>query len=51
MKEGTQEEVSLDNVIETIMQKVDGETLGFYNPSKDWIIEEVSEDTDSDSVA
>lgn len=44
MKEWTQVEMSLDEVIPHILEMTDKDTLSFYHPSKDWIVEEVKEE-------
>lgn len=38
MDKGTQVEVPLKDVLDTVIQEVGEETLSFYHPSRDWII-------------
>ena len=40
MEKGTQEEVVLDKVIDYVIERIGTESLSFYHPSRDWIIEE-----------
>lgn len=46
MDEGTQIELPLDEVIPHVLSLIDKDTLSFYHPSKDWIIEETEEVND-----
>jgi hypothetical protein len=38
MIKGTQEEISLDSLLDHLMTKIDMKTLDFYSPLKDFII-------------
>lgn len=40
MDAGTQEEFSLNEVLEHVVEKIGTENLSFYHPSRDWVIEE-----------
>ena len=44
MDKGTQVEVPLSEVLDKIIAEVGTESLSFYHPSKDFIIEEPIED-------
>ncbi len=43
MVKGTQEEISLDSLLDHLMTKIDMKTLDFYSPLKDFIIIEPKE--------
>jgi histidyl-tRNA synthetase len=40
MVNGTQEEVSLSKLIETVVSRIDPKELDFYSPTRDFVIEE-----------
>lgn len=52
MEKGTQIEIPLDRVLDKIIAEIDADSLSFYHPSRDWIIEEVaSPETSTDTTS
>lgn len=41
MELGTQDEVSLDRMLDVVVDKIGEENLSFYHPSRDWVLEKV----------
>ncbi len=50
MEKWTQEEIPLDSVLEHVIGQVDKDSLSFYHPSRDWIIEEPKQE-ENDSAS
>lgn len=47
MDKGTQIEMPLDEVLDYVVSMVGEDSLSFYHPSRDWIIEPQKSDTDA----